>query len=85
MLKKAPNFVLTTHCTKLGNGYPSNPSTYTKSTPQGPRSLRPRWMAFLSILHVDVSLFAVVFRLSQCVSVRSYDRQVAESNPFSSS
>jgi len=28
MLKKAPNFVLITHCTKPGNGYPSNPSTY---------------------------------------------------------
>jgi len=28
MLKKAPNFVLTTHCMKPSNGYPSNLSTY---------------------------------------------------------
>ncbi|GEM_PF-5582501 len=39
MLKKAPNFV-------LGR---SHPSTYSRSTARGPRSLRPRWLAILSI------------------------------------
>lgn len=40
MVKKLSSFV-------LGR---SNPSTYFLSTPQGPRSLRPRWQSFLTIL-----------------------------------
>jgi hypothetical protein len=40
MLKKASSFVLAS----LG------PSTYGKEYASGPRSLRPRWKAFLTIL-----------------------------------
>src|SRR5436189_196505 len=40
MLKKAPNFVLTTHCTKPSNGYSSNPSTYRTKPTGGKVTLR---------------------------------------------
>jgi len=58
MLKKAPNFV-------LGR---STPSTYFPNTPQGPRSLRPRWLAFLSIL-ILTHLIAAPFSAAEIKTI----------------
>ena len=63
MLKKSASFVLAS----------LRGSTYGKEYDSPPRSLRPRWTAFLSILH-SVSLWS---ETCQCVTISKVENRVS--------